>query len=114
MIKPLKPAYENTLRQHPDVNSVTEHACRVLTATAYLARCTPASVSKSAKWTLIAQNMDTRRNLLQLLKEKQLYSTLRGAYVELLHDLMAVLKESTAKTTITAPPSIKEYHEQRM
>jgi hypothetical protein len=40
---------------------------------------------------------ETRRNLHQLLKEKQLYSALYGVYTEVLHDLMAVLKESAAK-----------------
>jgi hypothetical protein len=60
----------------------------------------------------------TRRNLHQLLKGKQLYSALPGVYTELLHDLTAVLKDSaakgeTAKTTITAPPSIEEFREQR-
>jgi hypothetical protein len=59
--------------------------------------------------------VDTRRDLLQFLKEKQLYSTLYGADIEVLHNLMAVLKvsaakEETAKTTITAPPSVKECH----
>jgi hypothetical protein len=61
---------------------------------------------------------DTKRNLYQLLKAKQLYSALYGVHTEVLHDLMAVLKESaakgeTAKTIITAPPSIEEFHEQR-
>jgi hypothetical protein len=61
---------------------------------------------------------DTRRNLHQLLKGKQLYSALYGVYVEVLHDLTSVLKESTAeektaKTTITAPPSNEKFHEQR-
>jgi hypothetical protein len=60
----------------------------------------------------------TGRNLHQFLKGKQLYSALYGVYTEVPHDLTALLKESTAKgetakTTITAPPSIKEFHEQR-
>jgi hypothetical protein len=59
---------------------------------------------------------DTRRNLHQLLKGKQLNSALYGMYIEVLHDLTAVLKESaaegeTAKITITAPPSIEEISE---
>jgi hypothetical protein len=62
--------------------------------------------------------MDTRRNLHQFLKGQQLYSALYDVYTEVLHDLTAVLKESdakgeTVKTTIIAPPSIKEFHEQR-
>jgi predicted transcriptional regulator len=40
--------------------------------------------------------VDTRRDLLQLLKEKQLYNTLYAAYIEVLHNLMAVPKESAA------------------
>jgi hypothetical protein len=61
---------------------------------------------------------DTRRNLHQLLKGKQLYSALYGVYTDVLHDLTAVLKESaakeeTAKTTITTTPSMEEFHEQR-
>jgi hypothetical protein len=60
---------------------------------------------------------DTRMNLHQLLKAKQLYSALHGVHTEALHDLAAVLKEGatngeTAKTTITAPPSIEEFREQ--
>jgi hypothetical protein len=54
--------------------------------------------------------VETRRNLHQYLKGKQLYSTLYGVYTEVLHDLTAVLKESaakgeTAKITTTEPPS---------
>jgi hypothetical protein len=61
---------------------------------------------------------DTSRNLHQLLKGKQQYSALYGVYTEVLYDLTAVLKESaaegeTAKTTITAPPSIEDFREQR-
>jgi hypothetical protein len=57
---------------------------------------------------------DTRRNLHQLLKGKQLYSsTLYGVYTEVLHDLTAAAKGETGKTTITAHLSIKEFHEQR-
>jgi hypothetical protein len=49
---------------------------------------------------------------------KQLYSSLYGLYTEVLHDLTAVLKQSaakakTAKTTITVPPSLQEFREQR-
>jgi hypothetical protein len=64
-----------------------------------LAGCTPASVGAKVR------NMaDTRSNLNELLKGKQLYSTLYTAYSEVLYDLTAVLKESatkgeTAKTT---------------
>jgi hypothetical protein len=59
----------------------------------------------------------TRWTLHQLLKGKQLYSALYGMYTEVLHDLIAVLKEcaakrETAETTITAPPSIEEFHGQ--
>jgi hypothetical protein len=55
---------------------------------------------------------DTRRNLHQLLKGKQLYSALYGVYIEALHNLKPVLKETaakgeTAKTTITAPSSTR-------
>jgi hypothetical protein len=62
--------------------------------------------------------VDTRRNLHQFLKGKQLYSALHGVYTEVLHDLTAVLKESVAKgetdkTTITAPPTIEEFRERR-
>jgi hypothetical protein len=61
---------------------------------------------------------DTRRNLHQLLKGKQLYSGRYGEYREMLQDVTAVVKESAAeggraKTTITAPPSIEEFREQR-
>jgi hypothetical protein len=51
LIKPLRLEYENTIQQHSDANSVTEHVCGVLTAIACLAGCTPISVSKSAKLT---------------------------------------------------------------
>jgi hypothetical protein len=59
-----------------------------------------------------------RRNLHQLLNGKQLYSVLYRVYTEVLRDLTTVLKESadkgdTAKTTITAPQSSKEFREQR-
>jgi hypothetical protein len=61
---------------------------------------------------------DTRRNLHQVLKGKQLSNALYGVYKEVLQDLTEVLKESaakkeTAKTTITAPPSTEEFHKQR-
>jgi hypothetical protein len=60
----------------------------------------------------------TRRNLNQLLKGVKLYSALYGMYTQVLEVLRAVLRENatngeTAKTTITAPPSIEEFHEQR-
>jgi hypothetical protein len=61
---------------------------------------------------------ETRRNLHQLLKGKELYSALYGVYTEVLHDLASVLKESaakgeTAKTTITEPPSSDEFRGER-
>jgi hypothetical protein len=57
---------------------------------------------------------ETRRNLHQLLKGKQLYTALYGV----LHDLMADLKESaakgdTTKTTITESPINEKFREQR-
>jgi hypothetical protein len=59
---------------------------------------------------------ETRRNLHQFLKGKQLYSALYGVYMEVLHDLTAVLKDSaakgeTAKTIITEPPSNEDFRE---
>jgi hypothetical protein len=57
--------------------------------------------------------METMRNLHQLLKGKHLYSALYGVYTEMLPDLTAVLKASsakgeTAKTTINESPSKRE------
>jgi hypothetical protein len=57
---------------------------------------------------------ETSRNLHQFLKGKQVYSALYGVYTEMLHNLPAVLKGSsakgeTAKTTITATASIEEF-----
>jgi hypothetical protein len=43
----------------------------------------------------------------------QLYSALYAVYTEALHDLTAVLKGETAKTTITASLSTEEFREQR-
>jgi hypothetical protein len=59
----------------------------------------------------------TKSNLHKLLKGEELYSALYGMYTQVLHDLKAVVKESssqgeTAKTTITAPPSIEEFPKQ--
>jgi hypothetical protein len=56
---------------------------------------------------------DSRRDLHQFL-----YSALYGVYTEVLHDFTTVLKQSAAKaegakTTITVPPSIEEFREQR-
>lgn len=66
--------------------------CGVLTAIARLEWCTLFSVGESFKWIIIVQNMvDTGRNFHQLLKGKQLYSTLYEVYTEVLHDLTAVL-----------------------
>jgi hypothetical protein len=96
-----------------------ESVRKVIIAIVRLAECTPASVGESPKWILIVQNIaETRRNFHQFLKGKQLYSALYGVYTEVLHDLTAVLKENAAreeaaKTTITGPPSIEEYREQR-
>jgi hypothetical protein len=61
---------------------------------------------------------ETRRNVDQLLKGKQLYSVTYSVYTEALHDLTAALKESaakreSAKTTITATSSTEEFREQR-
>jgi hypothetical protein len=61
---------------------------------------------------------ETRRNPHQLLKGKHLYSTLYGVYTEMLPDLTAVLKDSsakgeTAKTIIAESPSNKEFQEQK-
>jgi hypothetical protein len=70
-----------------------ERVREVIIGNARLAGCTPASVGQRPKWTLILQNTaETMRNLHQLLKGKQLYSAVYGAYTEVLHDLMAVLK----------------------
>jgi hypothetical protein len=57
-------------------------------------------------------------NVDQLLKGKELYSVRYGVYTEVLHSLMAALKEGavkgeTAKTTITETSSIEEFREQR-
>jgi hypothetical protein len=117
LIESLRLEYENFI-QHPDCDSVMERVSGVLTAIAHIAGCTPASAGESPKWALIVHNMGGSRGLRQLLKVKQLYSALYGVYIEVLHDLTAVLKDSaakgeTTKITITAPPSIKEFHEQR-
>jgi predicted nucleic acid-binding protein len=56
---------------------------------------------------------NTRRNLHQLVKGKQLYRGLYVVYTEVLHDLTAILKGETAKTTITVPQLIEEFREQR-
>jgi hypothetical protein len=40
---------------------------------------------------------ETRRNLHQLLREKHQYSALYGMYRDVLHDFMAILKESAGK-----------------
>jgi hypothetical protein len=57
----------------------------VLIAIACLAGCVLALVGESPKWALIVQNMaDTRRNFLQILKGKQLRSTLYGVHTEVL------------------------------
>jgi hypothetical protein len=104
--------YGDTVQQHPETEGVMKSERGVLIAIARLAGRTPASVGASPKWTLIVQ--ETRRNLYQLLKEKQL----QGLYTEVLHYLTAVLKErsadqgETAKTTITEPPSNEEFREQ--
>jgi hypothetical protein len=88
----LRLKYENNI-QHPYANAVMESVCKVLTTIACLEGCAPSSVSESLKWILIVQNMvDTRRNLQQFLKWKQLYSTMYRVYTEVLHDLTAVLK----------------------
>jgi hypothetical protein len=85
----------------------------VLTAIARLAGCISASVGAE-----IRNMASTRSNLHQFLKGKQLYRALYEVYTEVLHDVTAVLKEGAAKgetahTTITAPPSIEEFREQR-
>jgi hypothetical protein len=93
LIESLRLEYENSKQQHPDADALMERVCVVFTAIARLARCTPASVGESPKWTLIVQNVaETTRNLHQLLKGKQLYSALYGVYIEVLHDLTAVLR----------------------
>jgi hypothetical protein len=99
-----------------NADAVMECVHGVLTTIAHLAGCTPGLTGESLKWTLIIQNVDTKRNLHQLLKGKQLYSALHGVYTEVLYDLMAVLKDSAAKVEtatamITAPLSIKEFCE---
>jgi 5-carboxymethyl-2-hydroxymuconate isomerase len=115
----LRMEYGDTIQQHPDTDAVIERVHGVLIATARLAECTPASVREGPKWTTIVQNMaETRRYLHLLLKGKQLYSALYGVYTEVLHNLMAVLKENTAKgetakITATESPSNEEFHKQR-
>jgi hypothetical protein len=52
---------------------------------------------------------ETRRNLHQLLQEKQLFRV----YTEVQQDLTAIAKRETAMPTITAPPSIEEFRERR-
>jgi hypothetical protein len=60
---------------------------------------------------------DTRSNLQQFLKGKQLYTSLYAVCTEVLPDFTAVLNESaakgeTAKTTITEPPSKEKFRKQ--
>jgi hypothetical protein len=106
------------IRQEPGAEFVIKCLRGVLNAIARLERGTPAAVRESPKWTLIVGNTaGTTSNLQQLLKGKQLYSALHGIYIQVLHDLKAVVKESssqgeTTSTTITAPPSIEEFPEQ--
>jgi hypothetical protein len=112
--------YEDTAQKHTDANGIMKRIAGVLFATARLAGGTLASVGKGPGWTLTVQNAEeTRRIILQLLKGRQLCSAVYedGVYTEVLHDLMAVLKDSsakggTAKTTIIAYPSVGEFHEQ--
>jgi hypothetical protein len=61
---------------------------------------------------------DTKRNIRHLLKGKQLYLALYGVYKKVLHYLTAVFQQSATerertKATITAPPSVREFREQR-
>jgi hypothetical protein len=90
-----------------------------LIAVARLAGGTPASVGETPKWTLIFQYMaETRRNLHQLVKGKQLYKALYGACAEVLHDLTPVIKDSatkreTAKPTSTETPPNEKFPERR-
>jgi hypothetical protein len=71
---------------------------RALTTIAHLVGCTPASEAESPKWTPIVQNIvDTCRTLHQLLKGKQLSSTLQGMYTEVHHNLMEFSEKAMPK-----------------
>jgi hypothetical protein len=110
-----KHPHNNILMPMLSWNVYARYSPRIARLVGYISE----SVSESPKWTVIIRNMaDTRRTLHQLLKGKQLYSSLCGVCTEVLHDLTAVLKKSaargeTAKITITAPPSTEEFCEQR-
>jgi hypothetical protein len=83
VIESLRLEYGDTTQQYLNTEVVMERVCWVLIAIACLAECTPASVGESSKWTLIILNMvDTRRNLRQLLKGRQLCSALYGVYTD--------------------------------
>jgi hypothetical protein len=91
----------------------------ILLAIARIAGCNLASLGESPKWTLNRpKHGGYQEESPQFRKGKQLYSALYGVHTEVLHDLTAVLNESaaesgTVKTSITAPPSIEEFREQR-
>jgi hypothetical protein len=64
------------------------------------------------------KHVETKGNLHQLLKCKQLYSALYGVYTDVPNDLTTVLKKSaakgeTSKTTVTESPSNKDFRGQR-
>jgi hypothetical protein len=77
----------------------------------------PASVGGSPNWAL-SKHGGQQKESPPASKGKQLYSALYGVYTRLPHNLREILKESAvkgerAKTTITAPPSIEKFREQR-
>jgi hypothetical protein len=94
-----------TIQQHPDNDPVMKHVCRVLTTIACV------SQRKSEMDYNHPENGGHQEECPPTSERKQLYSALYGMHTEVIHNLMAVLKENaakgeTVKTTLTAPPSI--------
>jgi hypothetical protein len=103
----LKSEYQQLIGQFPDADAQLKQLLKVIRDIEEVARYTPASVGESEQWSTIVNTAEENRpNFCKVPNGRNLFNVLHGTYTVALHELKAVLKESTpagqSKTTKSA------------
>jgi hypothetical protein len=101
----LKSEYHSLIGQFPDADAQLKTLFNVLGDTEGVAAYTPASVGNSDQWSATVNSAENRQNLCKALGGRTLFSALYGTYTVALHEIKAVLKESTLASQSKTPKS---------
>jgi hypothetical protein len=81
------------MSKHPEVDSVVQHVCKMLSGTEYFAGCTPVKVAEGSEWTSAVNSAEENRaNYCKAVDGKPLFKALYGMYKVALNKLKAALK----------------------